>query len=177
MPVTGYFGRGVDKRCGNRIIFRATTQRPFETATTALLVRSIFRLWSVDVPSHDRITRFPRNNAGFAMESQSRRACCISIVWELVGPAHVNGRDWMRFDSDRTVVWEAVGRPAGDRHPLHQHHWRSGECSHRTRLSATDWGADRRSDAFLPGPLQDPPPDSLNAARLRSHAAGRFSRA
>ncbi len=44
------------------------------------------------------------------------------------------------------------------------------------------WGvplaiADRRSDDLLPGPLQDPPQDSLNAARLRSHAAGRLSRA
>ena len=69
------------------------------------------------------------------------------------------------------------GVPAGDSYPLHQPHWRSGECSHTTRLSATDWGADRRSDDLLHGPLQDRPQDSLNAARLRSHAAGRLSRA
>jgi len=119
------------------------------------------------VPSHDRITRFPRNKAGFAMESQSRRECCISIAWELVGPAHVSGRDWMRFDSNRPVVWEAVGNPTCTSDSLHQHDWRSSECSHAARLSITDWGADRRSNDVLPGSLQDPPQDSLNSAPLR----------
>ena len=129
------------------------------------------------MPSHDRITRFPRNNAGFAMESQSRRACCISIAWELVDPAHVSGRDWMRSDGNRPVVWKAVGRPARDSYPLHQHHWRSGECSHTSRLSIAGWPADWGSNDIVPGPLQEPPQGSLNAARLRSHAAGRLSRA
>ena len=130
----------------SRLLTAGDTQRPLETATTALLVRSVLRLWSYDVPFHDRFARFPRTNAGFAMESQSRRARCISIAWELVGPAHVSGREWMRFGSDRPVVWKGVGHPAGDSYPLHQHHWRSGECSPTTRVSATDWPADRRSD-------------------------------
>jgi hypothetical protein len=128
------------------------------------------------VSSRDRIARFPGNKAGFAMESQSRRAYCISMAWELVSSAHVSGRDRMRFDSDRLVAWEAIGHPAATSDSLHQHDWRSSKRSRAARLSITARPADRGSNDILSGPLYDRTQNSLNAtppADFRAHDAVR----
>ena len=67
--------------------------------------------------------------------------------------------------------------------PLHQHHWRSGECCHAPRLSITHRPADRRRNDLLLGLVNQPPQNSLNAAlpvghtHLKLYAAGIFSRA
>src|SRR5436190_22110805 len=75
----------------------------------------------------------------------------------------------MRFDSNRPVVWEAVGNPTCTSDSLHQHDWRSSECSHAARLSITDWGADRRSNDVLPWLASGP------AARLIAFCASTHS--
>ena len=164
-------------RCGNRIISRATRNALLKQPQLLYWFAAFFAFGAMMCLLTIVLLVFP----GTKLDS----------LWNLNPDAHVAFQslgswsvllmlavgDWMRFGSNRPVVWEAVGGPAGDSHPLYQYHWRSGECSHTTRLSATDWGADRRSDDLLRGPLQDPPQGSLNAARLRSRAAGRLSRA
>jgi hypothetical protein len=75
----------------------------------------------------------------------------------LVDLAYVRGRDWMRFDSNRSVASNAVGNSAGSSDSLGQHRWRSSECSHAPRLSVTSRPADRRSNDLLFGLVYERP--------------------
>src|SRR5439155_7510761 len=85
--------------------------------------------------------------------------------------------------SNRSVPRDALGHSAGIGDPLHQHHWRAGECCHAPRLSITHRRADRRRNDLLLGLVNQPPQNSLNAAlpvghtHLKLYAAGIFSRA
>ncbi len=89
----------------------------------------------------------------------------------------------MHFDSNRPVAWDALGHSAGNSDPLHQHHWRSGECGHAPRLSITRRPADRRCDDLLLGMVREALQNSLTAAPPVRHAPvqiytpGIFSRA
>lgn len=83
----------------------------------------------------------------------------------MVDPAHVSGGDWMRFDSNRLMAWDALGDSARTNDSPRQRHWRSSECNHAPRFSITSRRADRGSDDLLPGPLHGQTLSSLNAER------------